>query len=358
MIYCLIERSCYIKKVEIICQGLFSQSQLYEWMKGIQDRKTRARKDIPAQTVKNAVQVIMQYPYFGGFKGKVYMIYHRLGLLSRHIYDSIKKIIKRLVYQEVVVRKLLPGKDKYEHERPNAVGEIWAEDFTQVSISGYTLYISLLIDVADSFYMGAEVSIRPGDYLVSSPIKQALMLNNGKPPKRFLLSDNGRQYVSNKHELLLKAKDIAHRLIPSCRPEYNGTMECGVKEFKNVFYNLWCKKYKEADKEKNIIKQVRKAAAEVVTIMNTHIPRPHLKGVTPHDVHLGVHLERIEENRLYCDREKENKDELITKDRFWGVIKEAIGLNSINDMELMTKFLFFGKRPLRKLSKFVREGVG
>ena len=341
-----------------MCQGLFSQSQLYEWMKGIQDRKTRARKDVPEQTVKNAVHVIMQYPYFGGFKGKVYMIYHRLGLLSRHIYDSIKKIIKRLVYQEVAARKLLPGKDKYEHEIPNRVGEIWAEDFTQVSISGYTFYISLLIDVADSFYMGAEVSIRPSDFLVSSPVKQALMLNHGKPPKRFMLSDNGRQYVSGKHELLLKAGHIVHKLIPSCRPEYNGTMECGVKEFKNVFYNLWCKRYKEADKEKNMLDQIRSVVSETVTIMNTHIPRPHLNGVTPSDVHCGFDLTKIEENRLYCESEKERTDGLIPKEKLWHVIKEIIDFGTINDSALMTKFLFFGKRPLRKLTKFINEGVG
>lgn len=356
MVYCLLEKFCYLKKVEIIGQCLFSQSQLYEWIKGPQDRKSRAKKEVPEQTLKNAVHVIMKYPHLGGLKGKHYMIYHRLGLLSRHIYDTIKKIIRRLVFQEVVSRRLLPAGGKYEHQRPEAVGEIWAEDFTQVSISGYTLYISLVIDVADSFYLGAEVSIRPSDFLVSSPIKQALV--HGKPPKRFLLSDNGRQYVSNKHELLLKAKDIAHKLIPSCRPEFNGTMECGVKEFKNVFYNLVCEKYIGADKEKDILKQVRKAVAETVTIMNMDIPRPHLKGVTPYDMHSGSHLDKIEENRLYCENEKERKDELIPKERFWGVIKDAIGFNSINDLELMTKFLFFGKRPLRKLSKFVKEGVG
>jgi transposase InsO family protein len=327
-------------------------------MKGPQDRKLRAKKQLPAETVRNAAHVIMKYTYFGGLKGTAYMIYHRLGLLSRHIYDTIKKIIRRLIFQEIVSRKLLPKAKKYEHERPQAVGEIWAEDFTQVSVSENTFYISLVIDSADSFYLGAEVCIRPSDFLVSSPIKQALEHNHGKPPKRFLLSDNGRQYVSKKHELLLKAKDIAHKLIPSCRPEYNGTMECGVKEFKNVFYNLWCEKYIGADKEKNIIKQVRKAVAETVVIMNTEIPRPHLKGVTPHDVHSGSHLDKIEKNWLYCEKEKEQKHELIPKERFWDVIKEAIGFSSINDMELMTKFLFFGKRPLRKLSKLVREGVG
>jgi transposase InsO family protein len=54
----------------------------------------------------------------------------------------------------------------------------------------------------------------------------------------FLLRDNGKQYISEKHNRLLAAHEIVGRHIPPYTPQYNGAVECGCKEFKNVFYNV------------------------------------------------------------------------------------------------------------------------
>ena len=65
-------------------------------------------------------------------------------------------------------------------------------------------------------------------------VKQALAANGGNGPEQFLLSDNGSVYVSDHHGKLLDKADIVHKRIPACRPQYNGAVECGIKEFKNV----------------------------------------------------------------------------------------------------------------------------
>jgi len=83
------------------------------------------------------------------------------------------------------------------------------------------------------------VSARAEAYLVEAPVIQALEENGGIGPLRFLLSDNGSQYVGGAHDELLAKHEIVHKRIPACRPEYNGSVECGGKEFKQVFYSIW-----------------------------------------------------------------------------------------------------------------------
>ena len=47
-------------------------------------------------------------------------------------YKSLKKIVKRMIFQEISVRKFLPEKTSYEHERPQMPGAIGAEEFTRI----------------------------------------------------------------------------------------------------------------------------------------------------------------------------------------------------------------------------------
>ena len=91
---------------------------------------------IEPETVENAVDVIMTYPHFSGRKGQTYMLYHRSGYVSMNGYDQLKKSVKRLVTQEVSNRGLLPRQTRYEHVKPQKVGQIWAEDFTELTVYG------------------------------------------------------------------------------------------------------------------------------------------------------------------------------------------------------------------------------
>jgi transposase InsO family protein len=301
----------------------------------------------------------MDYPHMGGRKGQGYLIYHRLGYISMSAYDRIKKTVRRLVIQEVVKQQLLPARTQYRHEKPQDIDEIWAEDFTDLIVYFRIFKLALLIDVASDYYLGVAVSMRASATLVEKPVEQALEKNKGNGPKKFLLSDNGSPYVSDEHGRLLDKAQIVQKRIPSCVPQYNGSIECGVKEFKNVFYNVWAEKEKEeTDKEKDLLSRVEQAVQVTAHLLNHVIPRPCLHGVTPADLHEHKSHFKIEENRKYVQTELEKPSPPPWEKSYWDVVKEAMGLGRRSRLELLTKFCFFSRRPLRTITKLGLEGVG
>jgi transposase InsO family protein len=373
LFHCLLKHSRYLHRYQLIKESYYSRSQFYTWLNagidGIAERKTRECKPVSEDVVRNAVEVIRDYPHFGARKGTCYMIYHQSGYIPQHLYKSIKKIVKRLIFQEVSRRHLLPARTSYRHERAQAAGEIWAEDFSQIRVCGELFYFGLVIDVAISYYAGSAVSTQPNDQMVQIPVEQALELNNGHGPKRFLLSDNGPQYVKTLHGDFLEKLGIIQKRIPSCHPEYNGSVECGIKEFKNVFYNVWAdmetenRKKSEGEgvkvEEESLLERVQLAVAETNRKMNDEIPRPSLKGVTSADAWKGIALERREINRTYLEKEREKKEVMKPWNRKdWSVIKERLFKGDVSNLELLTKFCFFLKRPLRKLANLGCEVLG
>jgi len=224
----------------------FSRSQLYRWHRGKQlERKARESRPVLEATVEAAATVVARFPHFGGRKGQAFMLYHELGYIGMRAYDGIKRNVKRLLGQEVSGRKLLPGREFYEHVRAEKVGEVWAEDFTDVTVTGGTFKVALLLDTYDSYYLGAAVDCRATAALVGRPVEQALEKPGGKGPEKFLLSDNGSQYISEAHGRLLTSADILQRRIPACVPQYNGCVEAGMRELKSVFYNVWERQVRE-----------------------------------------------------------------------------------------------------------------
>jgi len=358
LIHALEQSSVHLGRCRIMDECGHSRSQLYQWMDSVRDRKDREAKPVDPDTVQNAAQVILQYPHMGGRKGQAYMIYHRLGLIGQKAYDKVKTVVGRLVSQEVHRRKLLPARTSFTHEPPERVGQVWAEDFTRVKVCGVLFFVALVMDVKSTLYLGAHAEPFTGQALVTEPVCQALETNDGQGPEWFALRDNGKEYVAKTHEELLRVHEIVHKLIPAAKPEFNGAMECGVKEFKNVFYAIWARNEKKADKEKSLLDRVRATVEETRTIMNTELPRPCLKGVTARDVHLGCQAEKREANARYVEAQKERTDFPAWKKGFWKTIKEASGLGSLDDRELFTTFCFFGRRPLRQITKYAGVAVG
>lgn len=253
----------------------FSRSQLHRWRRGEQlERKARDRKVVPQATVEAAAQVIAQFPHFGGRKGQAYMLYHELGYIGMRAYDRIRHNVKRLLAQAVSQRGLLPEREFYEHVRAEKAGEIWAEDFTEVTVEGSTFKAALVLDTYDTHYLGSAADGRATAALVGRPVEQALEKTGGKGPEKFLLSDNGSQYISDAHARLLTSAEIVQRRIPACVPQYNGCVEGGMRELKSVFYNVWEKRVRErADEEKSLLERVEAALSETVRLMNEEIPR-------------------------------------------------------------------------------------
>ncbi len=364
----LSKASRYLNRYQLITESHYSKSQFYRWLKagsdGIAERRPRECKPVSGEVVKGALAVIRQYPHFSASKGQCYMLYHQLGYIPHHLYKSLKKMAKRLFFQEVWNRRLLPARTSYTHERPENPGEIWAQDFTQVRVCGKKYYVALLIDVAMTYYLGATASLCADSEMVEVPVIQALEFSGGRGPGRFLLSDNGSQYVSTRHGDFLDKLDIIQKRIPSCKPQYNGSVECGIKEFKNVFYNVWAG-LEERDaaqlvlEEEEFLVVVQWAVKETIRRLNDEIPRPSLNGVTPADVLKGRAAERLEINRKYLEKERDKKE--VTEpwnNKDWGFVKKHLLKGTISNIELMTKFCFFLKRPLRKLEHLGWELLG
>lgn len=336
-----------------------SRSQLYKWRQEITDRKQRNPKQLPEEVVGNAVKVITEFPHMGGQKGQAYMLYHELGYIGMKAYDALKKQVKRIIVQEAGNRKDIPNGESYEHIRPDSVGEIWAQDFTEVCLCGVRFKVALLIDVYSQYLLGCSLSQRATDSLVAEPVLQAVSACGGKGPELFMLQDNGKQYVSEKHKSLLTSLDIVQRCIPACKPQYNGAVECGGKEFKNVFYNVWeCRERKETDKEKNLLDRARITMEETVRLINREIPRPSHDGVTPADVQHGRKAERIEIINQYKETELAKGDPPPHKRPYWDILKDGVNAKQMTTKELLTKMAFFFMKPLRRIAKLNREVWG
>jgi transposase InsO family protein len=353
-------RSGYLSGEELIGELDVSRSQFYRWRQGFAERKRRDVKSFPVEIVESAVGVIRRYPHFSGVKGQCYMGYHGLGYISQPFYRKLKKIVKHLLFQEVDRRRILPGKISYTHQRADKVGQIWGADSMELRVYGEKFYSGIVIDVYDVYTLGVSLRSRIDKELVEFPVDEALAENGGVGPEYFLLSDNGSQYVSTGHGDFLDKREIVHKRIPSCRPQYNGSVECGIKEFKNVFYNVWAERESEGVvREKRLEDRVRLAVKETKKRMNFEIPRPRLGGVCPGDVHRGIDGEKVVANREYVRRELEKSSE----DRMWNVkdwsfVKGSLFKGGMSDLELMTKFCFFLRRPLRKLADLSVGGVG
>jgi transposase InsO family protein len=341
-------------------QCCFSRTQIYQWRNGHIERKKRKPKQFPEETVENASSVVAQYPHFSGRKGQGYMIYHRQGYISMNAYDEIKKDVKRVLIQELSVRKEKKSTGKYyEHIKPGRVGEIWAEDFTDLIVCGQTFKLAILIDVFDQFKLGVAVGKRATANFVAKPVHQALAANGGLGPEKFILSDNGLQYISDEHNRMLTTSEIVHKCIPRCAPQYNGWVECEIKEFKNVFYNVWERRERNhTDKEKNLLQRVESSVNETTKLLNEVVPRPTLGGVTPADVHFSRHIAKKEENRKYYEIERKRKNDAPWSRKYWDILKAGIESTKMTAKELIIKLAFYVQKPLRRIAKLNKEGVG
>jgi len=133
---------------------MVSATQLYNWIKQTAERKPRACKKLSETVATVALMVVRTFPHFSGAKGQLYMSYHQLGYISQAAYKKLKKAFKRVISQEVTDRKLRAKPSSYVHERADNPGEIWAEDFTKVTVEGKTYPLALLIDVASLYFLG------------------------------------------------------------------------------------------------------------------------------------------------------------------------------------------------------------
>jgi len=112
-------------------------------------------------------------------------------------------------------------------------------------------------------------------------------------------------------------------------------------------------------KEEELLMCVQVVINETIRRMNEEIPRPCLKGVTPADVFKGIDEKKREINRKYLEKQRYKKEVIEPWNKSnWTMVKKHLFKGDISNLELMTKFCFFLKRPLRKLEKLRWELLG
>jgi len=344
--------------------GQHSKSIFYEWLKGATERKKREVTLIPEAVAINAIAVIINYPHWGGVKGQAYMIYHRLGYIPQHSYQNLKKTVGRIIFQAVYSQNLLPKPSVYEHERPQHKNEIWAEDFTKVTVLGFSYPVALVADVFSTKYLGDSVQETERSELVEEPVIMAVKGNNNTGPERFMLCDNGTQYTSDRHGKLLAKHDIVQKHIPACTPQYNGSIECGMRDFKSIFYNVVAQHdFKEfaalgfnaTDNKKKLLATVALSVKDSIAILNKEIPRPALGGITPHDSYAGCAEEKRKLNHDYLMKQQIKEKITSWSKSQYELVKEVLHNKNLSKKELLIKHYFFQKRPLRRISKLPIE---
>lgn len=312
----------------------------------------------------NAIAVIINYPHLGGVKGQAYMIYHRLGYIPQHTYQNLKKTVGRIIFQQVYSKNLLPRPSVYEHARPQDKNEIWAEDFTKVNVLGFSYPVAFVTDVFSTKYLGYSTQQTESSDLVEEPVVMAVAENNNAGPKAFMLSDHGSQYVSTAHGELLAKHEIVQKHIPACKPQYNGSIECGMRDFKSIFYNVVSQNdLKEfaaidlnpTDKKKKLLERVAVSVKDSIAILNEEIPRPALGGVTPHDIYAGCAEQKRKLNHDYLMKQQiKEKVNGWSKSKY-DLVNEVLNKKNLSKKELLIKHYFFQKRPLRRISKIPIE---
>jgi len=129
-----------------------------------------------------------------------------------------------------------------------------------------------------------------------------------------------------------------------------------------VFYNVWAQ-IEESNlkglEEEELLLCVQLVMNETMRRVNEEIPHPRLKGVTPADILKGIDKGKIEINRRYLEKEQEKKEVIKPWNcKDWGFVRKHLFKGTISNLELMTKFCFFLKQPLRKLSKLEWNVLG
>jgi transposase InsO family protein len=357
-------QSCFHGKKEIMDLCHFSRSQLYEWFRGVKDRKPRETPQLLQSTMEAAVETILKFPHLGGRRGQSYLIYHRLGSIGIKAYDKIKKQVGWELRNEAYRREDCVDKAKsdYKHRRPEKVGEIWGQDFTDFMVDGCKFYLAFVKDLYSQEILAWGVSTRATASWVTGIVRRALAANDGRPPRVYLINDNGKQYVSEELTSFLEDRHIEQQLIPAGTPQYNGSVEGSQREMKSIFFNIWVRpEHQRTRLGESLESRVQTAMAEAVATHNERIPKPSLGGVTPADVRANRAEAIREANRLFVYEQDQRPEEPWTKSR-WEVIKDGIRAKAFSAKALMTKWAFFGRKPLRRIYAMNKqpnpEGVG
>ena len=234
------------EKERLACLNLTKEAFNYLY-KSLRERFKR-ESVIPSKDIRSAIELVIQYPFLGGEKGALKLLQSQKALIGRTVYKEIKELTKKLAERELHKRKEVSELEKNQKMREKEENlfekvvttknnEVWAIDYLYVKFLGCLYTVCVVYDIFNQGYLAIEVGEIATAALAERAVRNAV--NHAKTkPKRFILSDNGKQFISISYREFLEQLRVTPQTIPAGKPWYNGALESGNRDLRKVIYTV------------------------------------------------------------------------------------------------------------------------
>ena len=190
--------------------------------------------------------------------------------------NAKKQYKKRQQYQK---QNLLAREFVTDH--PN---QIWVSDITYFKVSGYWVYLCIILDLYSRKIVGYRVSRNASTNLVTTTFRNAYQ-ERGRPKNLTFHSDRGKQYTSGAFTQLLQVNGIKQSFSATGRPHDNAVAETFFATFK---------KEEAYRREYTSEQSFRKSVEQYIQFYNEVRPHQTLKYKTPQAFEDKFHSKFIE----------------------------------------------------------------
>lgn len=177
--------------------------------------------------------------------------------------NAKKQYKKRQQYQK---QNLLAR--EFVADRPN---QIWVSDITYFKVSGYWVYLCIILDLFSRKIIGHRVSRNASTNLVTTAFRNAYQ-ERGRPKGLIFHSDRGKQYTSGVFTQLLQSNGVKQSFSATGRPHDNAVAESFFATFK---------KEEAYRREYTSEQSFRKSVGQYIQFYNKVRPHQTLKYQTP-----------------------------------------------------------------------------
>ena len=204
-------------------------------------------------------------------------------LLQNGIHISAKRI--SAIMQELDLRSIRTNakkqyKKRQQYQKQNLLAreftadhpnQIWVSDITYFKVSGYWVYLCIILDLFSRKIIGCRVSRNASTNLVTTTFRNAYQ-ERGRPKNLTFHSDRGKQYTSGAFTQLLQANGIKQSFSATGRPHDNAVAETFFSTFK---------KEEAYRREYTSEQSFRKSVEQYIQFYNEVRPHQTLKYQTP-----------------------------------------------------------------------------
>ena len=177
--------------------------------------------------------------------------------------NAKKQYKKRQQYQK---QNLLAREFTADHP-----DQIWVSDITYFKVSGYWVYLCIILDLFSRKIIGYRVSRNASTNLVTTTFRNAYQ-ERGKPKNLTFHSDRGKQYTSGAFTQLLQSNGVKQSFSATGRPHDNAVAESFFATFK---------KEEAYRREYTSEQSFRKSVEQYIQFYNEVRPHQTLKYQTP-----------------------------------------------------------------------------